>query len=431
MSNNRIFRIASLTDKQIISLFNELSSLKGEHSQNFVFGNHLQFNHKNIETVPLKRNSRAILSANATLFDGRLLLVFKRGISDGSFNDRIPSATSDEIQVDIRQDHRNTQTIPIEDYLGVISVVEKHTKSIINAAGNDTESPSSILGAELQKLSELATELTIGADNKRRELDSLRDKLQQDFEAKSKTEAERIKSEEKKLEDAHAKLERLRTELDDREHKHVRRELRESITTELSSDLSEPSAQGTALKYEMLAIFFAILAVIGLGFLTYETQTSISEIAVELVRDEVGTISQKPSSSAQVWLLYSKMALTGAAALGLLVYVVTWLRSLAQSERAYKRKLRRHIFDMNRASWTIETILELTDAELEEVPSIWLERVTTNLFDAEENLQKDATSIDALAALLNVTTEAEIGPEGPKFRLNRRAARKAAASADD
>jgi hypothetical protein len=41
----------------------------------------------------------------------------------------------------------------------------------------------------------------------------------------------------------------------------------------------------------------------------------------------------------------------------------------------------------------------------------------------------DTNSLQALGALLNVTSEAEIGPEGPRFRLNRRAAKKAASQA--
>jgi hypothetical protein len=127
-------------------------------------------------------------------------------------------------------------------------------------------------------------------------------------------------------------------------------------------------------------------------------------------------------------MLYLKLFLSSAASIGFVAYAITWVKKLASQEAAHNQSLEQYVFDMNRASWTIETILELTDAELDEVPSVWLDSVCRNLFERQDQVQEDATSLQALAALLNVTTEAEIGPDGPTFKLNRRAARKAAAT---
>jgi hypothetical protein len=120
------------------------------------------------------------------------------------------------------------------------------------------------------------------------------------------------------------------------------------------------------------------------------------------------------------------MFAASAASLGLFVYTITWLRRLSAEITRHQQKLQRHVFDMNRASWTIETILELSGSELPEIPEIWLQSVTSNLFEQENTTTDDTGSLQALAALLNITSEAEIGPDGPKFKLNRRGAKKAA-----
>ena len=39
----------------------------------------------------------------------------------------------------------------------------------------------------------------------------------------------------------------------------------------------------------------------------------------------------------------------------------------------------------------------------------------------ENSVPEDHSSLQSLAALLNITSEAEIGPEGPKFKLNKKA----------
>ena len=123
------------------------------------------------------------------------------------------------------------------------------------------------------------------------------------------------------------------------------------------------------------------------------------------------------------------MFLSSAASVGFVVYALSWTRKLAQNEDTYHKSLERFVFDMNRASWTIETILELSQSEMDEIPGPWLEGVCNNLFENQDSPSEDTNSLQALAALLNVTTEAEIGPDGPKFKLNRRGAKKTASEA--
>ena len=74
--------------------------------------------------------------------------------------------------------------------------------------------------------------------------------------------------------------------------------------------------------------------------------------------------------------------------------------------------------------------MELSKDDKQMISDLWLESVTKNLFEADGGNRDETNSLQALGALLNVTSETEIGPDGTKFRLNRRAAKKAASQAE-
>jgi hypothetical protein len=418
MANERVFRIARLTDKQIVALFKKLDQAFPAHSSNFMFGDHLQHTLQNLPTELLERSSHSIGSAQIYgQSPKKYTVLFARGISEGSFNTRIPSSIADEIQIQINQGG-SPVNVNLEDYLKLVGIVEKETKTLSVTDSKDDLSNTSILHAELKSLSELATELTVGADTKRRELDSKRDELDDAFNAKEAALEKDFEEKEKSLDDKTAELEALRKELDDREHKHVRRALRETITNEIQERIAKPARPTGVWNYNAFALLLALVGVGILASLAFLTQASITKMAATL-----------ESNSIEFFFVYFKVLLSSAGALGLLLYVVSWFRSLAAQEIDYRRKLEQYVFDMNRASWTIETMLELSDSELDEVPQSWLDSVTNNLFENGSSKNEDTSSLQALAALLNVTTEAEIGPDGPKFKLNRRGAKKAASDA--
>lgn len=428
MGNERIFRVGRVTDKQIQTLFEKISTEFPSATGTAFFGDHIQFEIDSFLEQELPQRSFSIHRASVSAKAPSFTIEFRRGISTNDFNTRQPSFNFDEFQLRINQGPSN-QRASLEQYLQLAQLVDGISPEITDFSGDDT-SNTSILHAELNKLSELAAELITGADEKRREIDSYREKLDSDAsEAKLRQEThfEAIRSD---LEQKRQALEQLRAELDDREHKHVRRELRETITSEIQASIAKPtSGLNSGLRYNLLALYFAIFSAAGLGYFAFQTQMSISEIAIERVVSEDGRISSKPAEGIQVYLLYIKLFFSSAASLGLLVYIINWFRSLARDEVTYKRSLEQYVFDINRASWTIETILELSDSELTEIPATWLDRVTNGMFVDGNSDSDEASSLQALAALLNVTTEAEIGPDGPKFRLNKRAAKKAASEA--
>ena len=426
MANDSIYRVARLSDRQVIELYRELVVELIDGTEKFFGTNGLSADFGGIDELDLPPNShfltRAHLSSNAK----GLQVEFRRGVSTGKFSDRQPSPYFDEIQISLSQQPAGTT---MQDLLNVSKVIEGY--GTVVQPSNDVSNfggATDIITAEVSKLAELAAELTIGADATRRELEIERIRLQKAFEDEKQALDAAHQEREAALDTEKQKLEVLRDELDDREHKHVRRQLRDTITKELNDEITAPKSSQRSFKYVYLTVFFTMVGVLGCGYLAYEAQNAIVSLPLDTVKDpETGaTISSSLSNSPQVYLLYLKMFAASAASLGLFVYTINWLRKLSSQITLHQQKLQRHVFDMNRASWTIETILELSASELPEIPEIWLQSVTSNLFEQEDQKSDDTGSLQALGALLNITSEAEIGTDGTKFKLNRRGAKKAA-----
>ena len=141
------------------------------------------------------------------------------------------------------------------------------------------------------------------------------------------------------------------------------------------------------------------------------------------------------STQASIYVVISAIFRTSAPILlvtGLLFYLLTWLKRTHSEDVSAERELERYSYDIDRASWAIETILEAQAKETGEVPALWIEGVTRSLFARSAARDEDREALDALGSLLNVSAKAEIGPNGPRFEINRPGLRKLgkAASSD-
>lgn len=426
MPNGKIFRLARLSDKQVVQLFIKLNDEFDGGTIEFFGPNSLGTNFEGIEELDLPLNSHFLTRAYLSFAGKGLQLDFRRGISTGNFDVRQPSVYFDELNLTLDQ-YRKDPTM--QDLLDISQIIESFG-TVVQPKGDVTnfDGATDVIAAEVAKLAGIAAELTIGADATRRELESERLALRKAFDADKATLDAAYQDKEDQLETERQKLEVLREELGDREHKHVRRQLRDTITKDLQAEITEPKSSNRSYIYTMLTVLVSLIAATSFGFLAYQTQNAIGNLPLDIVRDPVtdSIISSSLSNSPQAYLLYLKLFAASGAGFGLFVYTISWLRRLSDDATRHQQQLQRHVFDMNRASWTIETILELSGSELPEIPEIWLQSVTSNLFEHGDVKKDETGSLQALAALLNVTSEAEIGPDGPKFKLNRRGAKKAA-----
>lgn len=199
-------------------------------------------------------------------------------------------------------------------------------------------------------------------------------------------------------------------------------------------------APQVAVRVRWAVFFTAILISLFASYLAY---TSIT--ALTLTEENAATISNAIQSRASddeleliidgftgpgiLWLIVRSIG-SSIVALASLAYAASWLRQFYHSETESAREIDRFNYDLNRASWIIETILEVQYEKKGDVPEAWIQGVTRGLFDGPDDRKAVNDSVQALQALLGFAASASFGPEGPKFEINRRNARRLAREDD-
>lgn len=207
-----------------------------------------------------------------------------------------------------------------------------------------------------------------------------------------------------------AELEKRRSELNDREPQHERRRLREHLTERLQTTISSPLAE-TGQRERISHYYYFAAAMV---FVTF----SISLTLLQSASDNAG--------SAAFWALSFKSLISGVAGAAFAWAGLSGLKATAIATREYEQSIQRYAFDMDRASWVVETILQMNSTETAKVPDEWLENVCRDLFVTGDRSTNDTRSLDAFAALFDATAKARIGTNGLEFEIDRKGARKLA-----
>ena len=99
------------------------------------------------------------------------------------------------------------------------------------------------------------------------------------------------------------------------------------------------------------------------------------------------------------------------------------MRQIHDSDLRAERDHERYLYDIDRASWAIETVLEAQRREGDEppieIPNEWVQGVTRGLFTRSEARDPEETSLAAVGSLFNFAAEAELGPGGTKLKFNK------------
>lgn len=218
------------------------------------------------------------------------------------------------------------------------------------------------------------------------------------------------------LEEQKRALELRRKELNDREPQHERRRLREHLTAKLQEVLAQPKK--TANDREWLSgIFYLGIAAV---FISISAALSFG----------LGS-SQGPTGGelTAFWVRSVKSLVSGVAGAAFAWAGLANLKSSARAFREYEQQIQRYSFDMDRASWVVETLLQMSSMEKGEIPDQWLEAACRDLFHDSSIRPEEPRSLDALAALLDTTARAKIGSGGFEFELDRKQARELAQQA--
>lgn len=253
-------------------------------------------------------------------------------------------------------------------------------------------------------------------------------KLSDEFDTRNKLLTADFDKQKKQLDEAKAALDAREKLLDNRSHMHVRRDLRQSMATDLKARLEGARIPKSAADFRNAIIgtcivglfFFAYVGIFSTIDLTSSLNLlSQNQVPVSAVR--VSQIQHSPNGYVMQGLYY--LALKGVlASIGfavVLFYLLGWLKRTHDVDIRAERDLERYRYDLDRASWVIETVLEAKEKENSVVPSLWLEAATRSMFTRQTVKNTENDPLDALSSLLNMTAKAEIGTNGTRLELGR------------
>jgi hypothetical protein len=435
MSNDVIHTTGKLSDSQILALFNAIATEFETDAPTFACGP-ISASYDDVKALVNKERTFFVSRASCNIEAGKITVQYMRGESTLNSHQntlnvhlRTPSPYFDEIIITPTANYNNQPQRPTIQELAKLEktvrsyIILKQHKDIEAAGGSAID----VLQKELAALTEVHGQLI-------RDTVELRQVVAKEHEAKLAEIVEREKKGhatliadkdriEKELATQKETLEAKQKELDDRNHMHVRRALRGQITDDIKARVS-----GTLLtrRSRVLGAGVFVLSLIcaaGAGWFSSLSYAAFADV-----------LAQKPESFVgREWALLVlgiRTTLAVLASLGFLVYALTWLRRTYDEDVKLNNDLQRYALDLNRASWVIETVMEMSAKEGQTPPAKWVDGVTHGMFQAPGYGDDGVTPLEALGTLLNVTARAEVGPNGTKLEFDGKNLKKIAKSGE-
>ena len=225
-----------------------------------------------------------------------------------------------------------------------------------------------------------------------------------DYEKEKELELDRKKEE----------LDKREKGLDDRQYMHTRRDLRNLITKNYKDRIGQSVVSSRAWRIQWLVFSLTLIAGICAGYFSIESYQDL------LALDNVSNDQWK-----MIGLSIRSLTLT-IVAVGVFFYSINWLKGIYVDHVRAERKYESYGNDIDRASFVIETILEVGEKEHARVPDTWISGVCRNLFAEKGNVGGDATPSSVAAILLESISGARIRTDGAEIDLKKRDARKLA-----
>lgn len=211
-------------------------------------------------------------------------------------------------------------------------------------------------------------------------------------------EAQKSKLEEtyqKHIEDLDIRRKELDTresEMDNASTRSTRRKLRGAITNAIKENQKAEIIPESARKVRTPILWIANVGILAPLFFSGWAFWQVSDIP--------GTMS----GNALNWYITS-LILRGSlgifASVAIALYLLKYLRNIEADAGRRALALEQNLFDIDRASWVIETVMELKEEEgMTSVPGPWLEGVTRGLFKHHNEEETEKGPVDALVGLM-------------------------------
>jgi|GEM_PF-3521638 len=428
-----IYKFLSPTDNQLLAFLIELSELEKTHSITVQVapGVNIKFSgSKEDITKSLAKNGkgRQVLQASFTSVpenprNGSSSFTFNRG---ETVNNALQASTNFSEILFTRPE------VDKEYSSDVANLIEKHFKS---SASNSPNELGDELGLFVTQLAEVATGIAatlasaqINADAKAQERIN---KLDEQSEAlRNAAEAERLELQ-KIYDEKSDELEQREAELNNARARSERRGLRKSINDGLKDSLANEISPRSArfARYPIV-----IVSIVGLAFSLFFAFLSFDQFATLIGRlGQTGSVSGNDISvlnGAAINWLFASLLLRGsiglAAATFFGFYLIRYFKNLELTANRRALDLERYLFDIDRASWVIETIMELRDEEgISTIPDPWLMGATHNLFGSSgTDIQNKQDPLEALGEILASGAKLKVGNGASELEIQPKAAKK-------
>ncbi|MBX3582347.1 MAG: hypothetical protein KF810_10645 [Rhizobiaceae bacterium] len=464
------FQVGKLPDKTIIDTIEAIEAAFGAESKNFQSGEILF--QDNGQSLKEKSVSTYIISEARIRTKGGLFNVQIHR------DDKKPNSTYFD---DINITPKTNPTPSSDDLLRLDDIIRSKIKmpALAKIGASNENAVAGLLEKEMATIASMHEKLLADA------LDLRKTYELQDAERRIQFEQEQREAEKVIKEREQSSLERIASEkadLDERikgfdfsDHMRARRKLREDISSQVQNFLREPLTPTESRLKFLLIIAVCILAAIGSGFLAYESFESfiantnaarsfptesayeipnaktgnssseaqgISQSAAQSANEQSGSSSSyaqsisrsgaaqsnnsPPNSGYLLWLLAARGALLSAVAIGFTAYLISLLRNSYERDVQSHRELQRYGMDINRASWVIETAMEMTTKEGATLPEKWVEGAVYGLFQNQGNAESEVSSLAALGSIMGLAPEVSVGPDGTRVNFSPKATKKAA-----
>lgn len=412
-----VIRTPKLSDGEIITLAVELLKIvpDGKVSINYPLDHSASIDAEFKPSKGQLSDSRRTIQSMELRFSGNIheIVCFQRGVVDpetwsqhpnrNGFYKRQPHAFFDELG--FLQEERSYGSQQPRDHpsketaLSIINLLNLKAVESSYVGEQEPDKITDLVVGQIHELKNLHLEMTKGlAEAQLRGNRDIADQSKQlESEYQKRVQALSLKEDE---------LEDRRQELNDREPQHERRRLREILTQQLRESLQAPLKQGH--KAENLAYFLYLAT--AFCFMVPSVLLAI----------------QPTLGDADFWAHTLKSVALGIGAAAFAWAGLSGLRSSAIALREHEKTVERYGHDMDRASWVVETILQMGNNEKTNIPDQWLSSVCRDMFSLPEQKHTENKSLEAWAALFDATARAKIGPNGPEFEIDRKGAKKLA-----
>jgi hypothetical protein len=258
----------------------------------------------------------------------------------------------------------------LSDFLG------EDTKRHYAARDTYLSKQEEMLSKFFRQMEQYSTDSTARLEHRQAELDEQYGKRRVALE-------DEFKVREQKLQEKEAELVQIRSEIDDRESRHVRRKLRDDLKVELQKRGTKFELTEGTKQLRKTVFFFTIALLILFG----------GAAMALLCRDLFSSAGTDP------WLIGRQLAFTLAFGITA-VFFIRWNHQWFQQHATEEFKLKQLDLDIDRASWLVETVMEWKDEKGTEFPEELLDRLSRNLFTEERTSEDNLHPAEVLASAI-------------------------------